>query len=38
MGTVIEVGSDNNERSAMELDENQYGQASQVRFTVMLVG
>ena len=38
MGTVMEAGSDNDERSATEVDENQYWQASQVRFAATLVG
>jgi len=37
-GTVMEAGSDNDERSAMEVDENQYWQALQVRFAATLVG
>ena len=37
-GTVMEVGSDNDEGSAMEVDENLYWQASQVRFPASVVG
>jgi len=35
---VMEAGSDNDEGSATEVDENQYWQASQVRFTASVVG
>jgi len=36
MVTVMETGSENDEGSAMEVDENQCWQASQVRFSATL--
>jgi len=38
MGTVLEAGSDNDKGSATEVDENQYWQASEVRFAASVVG
>ena len=38
MGTVMEAGSDNDEWSTTEVDENHYWQASQVQFAATLVG
>jgi len=38
MGSMMEAGSDNDEGSATEVDENQYWEASQVRFAVFVDG